>query len=103
MTDLLVLSIVILTVTGEQSVHHATDRTVQHFRQQVDLIGHEAVSVQVEGPLSFLALEKSEKSEIVMLGAENAPAIIAPGDDVVESASYFNSRFPCQVAATIPS
>ena len=90
--DLLVLSIVILTVTGEQAMHHATDPLVQHLRHQMHVIGHQAVSIQVEGSLGFLGLEKSKKLKIVIVGTENAPAIIATGDDVV--ASYFNSRFP---------
>jgi hypothetical protein len=32
------------------------------------------------------------------VGPEDAPSIIAPGEDVVEAPGYFNSRFPRQLA-----
>jgi hypothetical protein len=95
MSDLLVLSIVILTVTSEQPVHHPTHRIVQHLSQQMHVIGHQAVSVKIEGTLRLLGLEKSEKLKIVIFRTEDAPPIIAAGNDVIEPAGYFNSRFPC--------
>ncbi len=61
MTNLLVLSIVILTVTGEQSVHNATDRIAKHLNKEMDVIRHQAIGVEVERPLGFLGTgEKRE-------------------------------------------
>jgi hypothetical protein len=37
------------------------------------------------------------------LRTEDAPPIIAAGDDVIESASYFDSRFPSHRPARICS
>jgi hypothetical protein len=95
MSDLLVLSIVVLTVCGEHAMHNTTDGIVLHLSQEMDMIRHQAVSVEVEGTLGFLVLEKTEKLKIVILRTEDAPPIISAGDDVIESASYFDSRFPC--------
>jgi hypothetical protein len=70
-------------------MHQATDPLVQHLRQQMHVIGHQAVSIQVEGSLGFLGLEKSEKLKVVIVGMENAPAIIATSDDVVRGRQLF--------------
>ncbi len=86
MTDLLVLSIVILTVTGEQTVHNATDRVVKHLNKQMDVVRHQAISVEVERPLAFLGLEKSQKLKVVIEGAENRSAIVAARNDVIQPA-----------------
>lgn len=94
MPDLVVLSIVILTVSSEQSVHHATERIVEHLSQQMDVIRHQAVSVKVEGTFGFLRREESEEFKIVIFRTEDASPIIAAGDDVLESAGYFDPRFP---------
>lgn len=62
MTDLLVLSIVIPAVLSEEPVHHATHRIVQHLSQQMDVIGHQAVSVKVEGTFGFRESRKARNS-----------------------------------------
>jgi hypothetical protein len=69
-----------------------TDRFVLHLRQQMDMIGHQAVGVKLKGPHRFLALEKSKKLKMIIVRAEYAPAIIPASHDVVEPAGYFNSR-----------
>jgi hypothetical protein len=43
-----------LAVTGEEAVHHATDRLVEHLGEEVNVIGHQAVRVEIEGPPGFL-------------------------------------------------
>jgi hypothetical protein len=42
-------------------VHHPTDRIIQQLRQDVDMIGHKAVSVKVEWTLGLLGFKKVEK------------------------------------------
>ena len=41
-----VLSIVILAVGGQHSLHDPVDRIVAHLEQQVDVVGHQAIGVQ---------------------------------------------------------
>jgi hypothetical protein len=92
--NLLVLSVVILTVSGQQSVHCPTDRILDHLNQQVYVIGHQAVGIKIEGPFVFLRLEKGQEPKIVIMRAENAPAIIAARDYVIEPAGYLDSGSP---------
>jgi len=92
--NLLVLSIVKLAVAGQHPLHDSRDRIVAHLDQQMKMVRHEAVSVQIEGQSGFLLLEYFEKSEIVGVGAEDLSAIIAARNDVIEAASQFDAWFP---------
>ena len=92
MADLPILSIVILAVSGQQGLHDSTDRIVLHLSPQMDVIGHQAVRVEIERTLRFLVLEREQKLRIVIVRSEYAPAIIPASDDVVEPSGYFNSR-----------
>ena len=55
-TDLVVLSIVILTVGGQHSLHDSTDGIVLHLDQQMNVVRHQAIGVKIEGKFRFLAL-----------------------------------------------
>jgi hypothetical protein len=90
--NLPILSIVILAVSGQQGLHDLTDRIVLHLSQQMDVIRHQAVRVEIERTLRFLVLERKQKLKIVIVRSEYAPAIIPASDDVVEPTGYFNSR-----------
>src|SRR5437867_8499038 len=67
-------------------------RIVLHLSQQMDVIGHQAVGVEIERTFRFLALEKEQKLKIVIVRSEYTPAIIPASDDVIEPTGYFNSR-----------
>jgi len=84
-----------------QGLHDLTDRIVLHLSEQMDVVGHQAVSVEIEGTLRFLVLEREQKLKIVIVRSEYAPAIILASDDVVEPTAYFNSRL--RAMATVGS
>jgi hypothetical protein len=100
---------VISTESGQQGLHQQTDRIVPHLCKQVDMIGHQAVSVEIKGTLSFLAFEQGQKLKIVIVRSENALAIIPTGDEVVEPTGYFDSGlraiaasgYPCSVRMSV--
>jgi len=56
MADLLVLSIVKLAVGGENSLHDAADGVVLHLDQQVKVVRHKAIGVEIERELRFLVV-----------------------------------------------
>jgi hypothetical protein len=58
------------------------------------VIGHQAICVEVERASGFLGFEKGAKLRIVLVRPENALAIIATSNDVIQPACYFNSGFP---------
>ena len=52
--DLFVFAIVILAVAGQYSLHDSAKGIVLHLDQEMDMIRHQAVGVEIEGQLGFL-------------------------------------------------
>ncbi len=94
MAHLPILSVVILAVGSQQPMHHAADRVVPHLGQQMNMIRHQAIRINVKGQFRFLALEQAQKLEMVIGRLEYPLAIIATRDQVVKPTSYFDSRLP---------
>src|SRR2546425_12510717 len=94
MTNLPVLAIVILDVGSQQSMHHSADGIVLHLGQQMNMIRHQAIRINVKGQFRFLTLEQAQKLEMVIGRVEYPLAIIATRDQVVKPTSYFDSRLP---------
>jgi hypothetical protein len=80
MTDLSVFTIVVLTVTGQQTMHDAPDRVRLPLKQQVHVIGHEAVGVEKEWQSLLLSLEECKKLLIISRIVEDSLPIITPRD-----------------------
>ena len=95
MAHLTILSVVILAVGSQQPMHHAAARVVPHLGQQMNMIRHQAIRMNVKGQFRFLALEQAQKLEMVIGRLEYPLAIIPTRDQVVKPTSYFDSRLPC--------
>jgi hypothetical protein len=49
-----VLAVVVLAVGGEDSLHDPANRIVLQLHQEVHVVGHQAVGVEIKGQLQFL-------------------------------------------------
>jgi hypothetical protein len=88
-----VLAIVILAVGCQQPLHDSADGVLLSLDQQMNVIGHEAVGVEVEREPGFLMSELNEESVVIIVGTEDELAVIAASDDVIEPALDLDSRF----------
>ena len=70
-------SVVILAVGSQQPMHHAADRVVPHLGEQMNMIRHQAIRINVKGQFRFLPLEQAQKLEMVIVRLEYPLAIIA--------------------------
>jgi hypothetical protein len=59
----------------------------------MNVVGHQAISVEKEGKLGLLALENTGEPKVVIMGSENLSTIIAARDDMIESAADFYPWF----------
>ena len=85
MTDLLMFTIVVLTVSGQHPMHDAPDCVRLALNQQVHVIGHQTVGVEKEGQLLLLILEQRQKLLIIGRVVEDSLSIIAARDYVIEA------------------
>lgn len=67
MPALLVLSVVVLAVGCQHSLHDAAHFIILHFDQQMKVIGHQAICVEIERELSFLLSDNVREPEIVIV------------------------------------
>jgi hypothetical protein len=91
-TRLSVLAIVILAISGQESLHDPADGVILPLDQQMDVIGHQAVRIKVEGQPRFLVAELEEEFAVVVVRSKDELAIVASCDDVVEPSLDFESR-----------
>ena len=54
MADLLVLTVVILAVGGQHPLHDPADGIVLHLDQEVNVVRHQAIAVEIERELRLL-------------------------------------------------
>jgi hypothetical protein len=87
-----VLAIVILAIGGQESLHDPADGVILSFDEQMNVIGHQAVGIEVEREPRFLVGELQEQLAIVVVRSEDELAIVASSDDVVEPSLDFESR-----------
>jgi hypothetical protein len=92
MTDFSVFTIVVLTVTGQHPMHDAPDCVRLPLKQQVHMIGHEAVGVEKEWQSLLLSLEQCKELPIVGQVVEDSLSIIAARDYVIEATFHFKAR-----------
>jgi len=64
-------------------MHHSAYCGLPTFHQQVDVIGHQTISVKKERQFDLLDLQEPEHLLIVVVVAENALSIVAAREDVV--------------------
>jgi hypothetical protein len=95
--NLLVLSVVILTVACQDPLHNPTDRVNAPLNEQMKMIRHQTVGIKIERKPGLLMFENRKEPEVVITRPEDAPAIIASGDQVIQTARDFDSGSPCHL------
>ena len=91
MANFSVLAVMVLAVGRKQTLHDPADWIVSPFDQQVNVVGHQAVSVEVKRQPVFLAGEQREKLTVVFVQPEDRPTIVTASADVVEPAFNFTA------------
>lgn len=66
-TGLSVLAIVILAIGGQESLHDPADGVIAPFDEQMDVIGHQAIGIEVEREPRFLVSELEEEFAVVLI------------------------------------
>jgi hypothetical protein len=86
-----IAAIVVLTVTRQEPVHDPANRVRLSLNQQVNVISHQAVSMQKEREFSLLHREQRQELLIVRGRIEYLPAIIAASNDVIKTTLDFGA------------
>jgi hypothetical protein len=60
----------------------------------MNMVWHQAISVEIEGKFGFLLLKQAGELDVIIVGPENLSTIIAASDDVIESPRDFDPWFP---------
>jgi hypothetical protein len=55
---LLISPVVILAVSGKHTVHDPTDRVCLSFDQQMNMVGHQTISIEEEGQQRLLCSQQ---------------------------------------------
>ena len=63
----------------------------------MNMVWHQAISVEIERKFGFLVLEQAREPEVVIVGPEDLSTIIPASDYVIEP-PRFRSRFPLGMA-----
>jgi hypothetical protein len=71
-------------------LHDSANGIVTHLDQEVHVIWHQAVCVEIEREFGFLLLENADEPEVIIVGPEYLSAIVAASDDVIEPSADFN-------------
>ena len=79
-----VAAVVALGVGDEQALHDPADRRLAGADQQMDVVGHEAVAVELERLPLLQVGEGLEEGGVVVVVEEDRCAVVAAVDDVVD-------------------
>src|SRR5215831_15570708 len=99
MAAALMSSIVILTITGKRPLHDPANVVRLSLYQQVHVVGHETISVKKERQQPLLLCQQREELFVIRCAVEYLSAIIATGDDVIQTTGNFQARFAGHKAA----
>src|SRR5205823_5700596 len=87
-------TVVVLTVSRQKAMHYLPDVVRPPLDQQVDMIGHQAIRIQVKR--QFLLLHRQLRNEFPMVlhRMKNIPAINPTCYNVIQTTLDLKSRFP---------
>jgi len=83
MTYSLVRAVIVLAVSGEQSMHYPAYGIFSALDQQMNMIWHQAVCVQVERQLCFPRAQQQQQLPVVIVRIKDPLAIIAASDEMI--------------------
>jgi len=89
----LVLAIVVLTVASQETLHDFAYLIFLPFDEQVRVVEHQTVCVEIERSLCFLLSEHVCELEIVVVRTKDFSPIIAAAKDVIEASGDLDPWF----------
>ena len=101
-SDIAISPIVILTIPAQQPVHDPAYWILLALDQQVNVVKHEAVGIEIERKPRLLRFQQSEHLRIILVRTEDALPIVAASDYLVEPALDFDSSFARHAAGILP-
>lgn len=88
-------SVVVLRVSKLYPLHDLGQGNLLSLDEQVDVVGHQHVGIKLKvAPLSVM-LYSLKVGSAVLIVSKDVLALVASGDDMVESTCKFNPWFPC--------
>ena len=95
MPDPAITAVIILTVAGQDPLHCAAKSFILAFDQQVQVVRHQTIGIEVETRPLLLFGKQREKPLMVVAGMKNVPPVIATGDHMIKSTLNLDSSTPC--------
>ena len=86
MPDLPISPIVILAIAGQQTMHDAAYWIFPALKEQVYVVWHQTVGIEIEGEPRLLCFQQSQYLRVILMRTENALPIVAASHYVVEPA-----------------
>jgi len=83
-----------LGVRHEQALHDAADRCLGRSQQQMKMVAHQAVAIELERLARLQVGNHLEKGAVIGLLVEDVLAVVATIDDVVHEAFVDQSQRP---------
>ena len=88
-----VAAVVALGVGDEQALHDPADRSLQGADQQVDVVGHQAIAIELERPPLLQVGERFEERGVILVVEEDRGAVVAAVDDMVDESVTDRSKW----------
>lgn len=85
----------ILRIGEVAHLHDARYRVLGCFDQQMNVVGHEHISVKNKAALALVSVQPLKVPAAIGFVKEDVLSLIAPDDDVVKSPFKLYARFPC--------
>lgn len=101
MADPAVFAVVILTVSGQHAMHYSPDRVRPAFDQEMNVIRHQAKSVQEERQFILLGGQKREELFVIFASTKYLLPVIPTCDNVVKSTLDLDPCLACHVVGIL--
>jgi hypothetical protein len=94
MPDFAVPAVKVLGVGLLQSLHEFGKRRGTGLKQQVDVIGHQAIGVDPHLELGAVFLQPLEVGSVILIVSKGLAPLVTPDDDVIEQPRCKHSWTP---------
>jgi hypothetical protein len=94
MADCSVAPVVQLRVAKLYPLHDLGKKDRSGFQKQVDVVGHQHISIERKAAALAVVLHSLEIAQSVSLILKNLPSLIAPDNDVIKGSFKLHSGFP---------
>lgn len=94
MPNLSIPPVIVSGIAKLQVLHDLGKRYSSNLRQQMDVIPHQYVGIQLPAVSGLYLLEQRKVSLTVSIIVENHLTLVSTTDDVIKSSREMNTRFP---------